>query len=165
MSTGIAAAGMIWRGADKPVPLPVQALDHATGYLIAAAAVRALILRLSDDDRADQAAKLQQGVPVTPVTGQTRRLHRHDGADAPFTDRREQPLEARAPDTASRSAQIIVDDFDVLPGEQSRSVGKAVLSTLALQIVSDLFGRRLPDVDDCARAGLRDWVWCWGRYR
>ena len=23
----------MWRGAGKPVPLPVQALDHATGYL------------------------------------------------------------------------------------------------------------------------------------
>jgi hypothetical protein len=48
MSTGIAAAGMIWRCADKPVPLPVQALDHATGYMIAAAAVRGLNLRLSE---------------------------------------------------------------------------------------------------------------------
>jgi crotonobetainyl-CoA:carnitine CoA-transferase CaiB-like acyl-CoA transferase len=43
MSAGIAAAGMAWRQADRPVPLPVQALDHATGYLIAAAVVRGLI--------------------------------------------------------------------------------------------------------------------------
>jgi crotonobetainyl-CoA:carnitine CoA-transferase CaiB-like acyl-CoA transferase len=48
MSTGIAAAGGAWRGADKPVPLPVQALDHATGYLMAGAAVRGLALRLSE---------------------------------------------------------------------------------------------------------------------
>ncbi|MGY2047911.1 CoA transferase [Methylobacterium sp. JK268] len=46
MSSGIAAAGMRWRGAEVPVPLPVQALDHATGYLMAAAAVRALARRL-----------------------------------------------------------------------------------------------------------------------
>jgi hypothetical protein len=32
MSTGIAAAGRKWRGADKPVQLLVHALDHATGY-------------------------------------------------------------------------------------------------------------------------------------
>lgn len=32
-------------GSDKPVPLPVQALDHATGYLMAAAALRALRAR------------------------------------------------------------------------------------------------------------------------
>jgi crotonobetainyl-CoA:carnitine CoA-transferase CaiB-like acyl-CoA transferase len=48
MSTGIAAAGMAWRNAEKPTPLPVQALDHATGYLMAAAAVRALTRRLND---------------------------------------------------------------------------------------------------------------------
>ena len=47
MSTGIAAAGRAWCGGDKPVPLPVQALDHATGYLMAAAAVHGLALRLS----------------------------------------------------------------------------------------------------------------------
>ncbi len=47
MSSGIAAAGAQWRGSDAPVPLPVQALDHATGYLMAAAAVRGLIARRS----------------------------------------------------------------------------------------------------------------------
>jgi crotonobetainyl-CoA:carnitine CoA-transferase CaiB-like acyl-CoA transferase len=50
MSTGIAAAGRAWRGTDKPVPLPVQALDHATGYLMAAAAIRGLALRLSEGE-------------------------------------------------------------------------------------------------------------------
>lgn len=44
-SSGIAAAGMDWRGSNAPVSLPVQALDHATGYLLAAAAIRALIAR------------------------------------------------------------------------------------------------------------------------
>ncbi|WP_299943425.1 CoA transferase [uncultured Ruegeria sp.] len=42
MSAGIAHAGMEWAGADKPTPLPVQALDHATGYLMAAAVLSAL---------------------------------------------------------------------------------------------------------------------------
>jgi hypothetical protein len=45
MSAGIADAGMRWRGAERPVPLPVQALDHATGYLLAAAVVRGLTHR------------------------------------------------------------------------------------------------------------------------
>ncbi|MCI1006695.1 CoA transferase [Herbaspirillum sp. C7C8] len=45
MSSGIAEAGMRAAASDKPVPLPVQALDHATGYLMAAAAVRGLTLR------------------------------------------------------------------------------------------------------------------------
>lgn len=42
MSMGIAEAGQRAAAADRPTPLPVQALDHATGYLMAAAALRAL---------------------------------------------------------------------------------------------------------------------------
>lgn len=42
MSAGIAAEGMRVAGRDRPTPLPAQALDHATGYLMAAAAVRGL---------------------------------------------------------------------------------------------------------------------------
>jgi crotonobetainyl-CoA:carnitine CoA-transferase CaiB-like acyl-CoA transferase len=45
MSAGIADAGMRLEGLEKPCPLPVQALDQATGYLMAAAAVRALLVR------------------------------------------------------------------------------------------------------------------------
>ena len=41
MSAGIAHAGMVHFDSDCPHPLPVQALDHATGYLCAAAAVDA----------------------------------------------------------------------------------------------------------------------------
>ena len=47
MSSGIADAGMAWKQADKPVPLPLQALDHATGYLMAASAIQALSERLN----------------------------------------------------------------------------------------------------------------------
>jgi hypothetical protein len=39
MSCGIAHAGMIQSGGERPFPLPVQALDHATGYLLAMAAI------------------------------------------------------------------------------------------------------------------------------
>ncbi|WP_413197333.1 CoA transferase [Pararobbsia alpina] len=47
MSTGIADAGMRATRVDKPVPLPLQAIDHATGYLMAAAAIRGLTERLT----------------------------------------------------------------------------------------------------------------------
>ncbi|MGR3760351.1 CoA transferase [Roseobacteraceae bacterium NS-SX3] len=42
MSAGIADAGRRWKQAARPVPLPVQALDHATGWLMAAAVLSAL---------------------------------------------------------------------------------------------------------------------------
>jgi CoA-transferase family III len=47
MSCGIAAAGAAAVGRDEPFPLPVQALDHATGYLLAAEVGRALTRRLT----------------------------------------------------------------------------------------------------------------------
>ncbi|TDR93033.1 CoA transferase [Enterovirga rhinocerotis] len=47
MSCGIADTGMRRAGADRPVPLPVQALDHATGYIMAAAAIRGVTRRLA----------------------------------------------------------------------------------------------------------------------
>lgn len=45
MSSGIADAGMRWKQTGRPHPLPVQALDHATGYLMAAAVLRGLKVR------------------------------------------------------------------------------------------------------------------------
>jgi crotonobetainyl-CoA:carnitine CoA-transferase CaiB-like acyl-CoA transferase len=45
MSTGIADQGREVAGQDEPLPLPCQALDHATGYLLAAGIVRALSRR------------------------------------------------------------------------------------------------------------------------
>jgi hypothetical protein len=64
MSTGIAAAGGAWRGADKPVPLPVQALDHATGYFMAAAAVRGLALRLGKGEATSARLSLARTVAL-----------------------------------------------------------------------------------------------------
>lgn len=46
MSCGIAADGAMAANRDEPTPLPVQALDHATGWLLAAAIARALTRRL-----------------------------------------------------------------------------------------------------------------------
>lgn len=48
MSSGIAAEGMERTGSEKPVPLPAQALDQGAGYLLAAAALRGLVLRQKD---------------------------------------------------------------------------------------------------------------------
>ncbi|MGE0228322.1 MAG: CoA transferase [Dehalococcoidia bacterium] len=45
MSAGIAHTGMAWAGSPRPHPLPVQALDHATGYLMAFATLRGLAER------------------------------------------------------------------------------------------------------------------------
>ncbi|MCU1416359.1 MAG: caiB [Schumannella sp.] len=46
MSSGIAGWGLLRGTADRPTPLPVQALDHATGYLMAAAVLAGLSRRV-----------------------------------------------------------------------------------------------------------------------
>lgn len=48
MSCGIAAAGASAYAREEPTPLPAQALDHATGWLMAAAIARALTRQLAD---------------------------------------------------------------------------------------------------------------------
>lgn len=48
MACGIAARGQQWQQANRPVPLPVQALDHATGYLMAASVLQGLRIRRDD---------------------------------------------------------------------------------------------------------------------
>jgi crotonobetainyl-CoA:carnitine CoA-transferase CaiB-like acyl-CoA transferase len=72
MSCGIAHAGMVHFGQDKPHPLPVQALDHATGYLCAAAAINAWRDRLGGTVRnarlslARTAVELMRSGPSDP---------------------------------------------------------------------------------------------------
>jgi crotonobetainyl-CoA:carnitine CoA-transferase CaiB-like acyl-CoA transferase len=48
MSAGIAARGLQAGGSERPLPLPAQALDHGTGYLLAAAVCRALARLFSE---------------------------------------------------------------------------------------------------------------------
>lgn len=51
MSSGIADYGMVQSESGHPRPLPVQALDHATGYLLAAAVISALLQRRKGEVR------------------------------------------------------------------------------------------------------------------
>jgi CoA-transferase family III len=47
MSCGIADHGRIWANSERPTPLPLQALDQATGYLMAAAVLKGLTVGLT----------------------------------------------------------------------------------------------------------------------
>jgi hypothetical protein len=75
MSVGIADAGMRTLERNRPTPLPVQALDHATGYLMAAAAIRGLKERLETgrgfEGRTSLArvAELLLSAPVAAIAG------------------------------------------------------------------------------------------------
>jgi hypothetical protein len=88
MSVGIADAGMRTLGRDRPTPLPVQALDHATGYLMAAAAVRGLSERLRTgrgfEGRTSLArvAELLLSAPVAEIAGNLGAADEADWSDA-----------------------------------------------------------------------------------
>ncbi len=94
MSAGIADAGMRAAGAERPVPLPGQGIDYATGYLMAAAAVRALALRQTQ----------HVGSTVRASLARTARLlvtHRTpDPAPSPLDAETPHDLSARIEDTS-----------------------------------------------------------------
>jgi hypothetical protein len=74
MSSGIADAGMKALRRDRPTPLPVQALDQAAGYLMAAAVARGLRERLATGRGFEaktslaRVAGLLASVPASPTT-------------------------------------------------------------------------------------------------
>src|SRR5262249_8881650 len=102
---------------------------------------------LVDDEGPDQSTELDQRVPVTAVTRQSRRLNCEHGAHAGFADRSQQALEARPSGAATRAAKIIVGDLDCGPAELTGAIGETILPAPALMIVRQLIGRRLSDVD------------------
>lgn len=87
MSCGIAQAGMARGGADRPVPLPVQALDHGAGYLLAAAVVRGLTRRHTQAEGSRWRSSLARVggfltcYPQGPETGEIGKPERADYAD------------------------------------------------------------------------------------
>lgn len=90
MSSGIAHAGMAWKGVDVPAPLPVQALDHATGYLMAAAAVRGLTRRISCQESVTAKLSLARTAKFLIDSGQSRETDRHaEPRPNDFADRNE----------------------------------------------------------------------------
>jgi hypothetical protein len=87
MSAGIADAGMKTLGRDRPTPLPVQALDQAAGYLLAATAVRGLQERLQSGQGFEgrtslaRVAELLLSAPVRVVEGDLRSTDEADWSD------------------------------------------------------------------------------------
>ncbi|WP_299617908.1 CoA transferase [uncultured Tateyamaria sp.] len=69
MSCGIAAEGMRRTKAAHPVPLPVQALDHATGYLMAAAVLRAIRVRNTSGQIRSARLSLARTAALLTATG------------------------------------------------------------------------------------------------
>ncbi len=88
MSSGIAERGMHWASSSEPTPLPVQALDHSAGYLLAAAAIRGITMRRSDGLGRSVRTSLARVAEVLASGGEL-------ALDGPILDRAEptEPLE------------------------------------------------------------------------
>jgi len=80
MSSGIAAEGQRVAGTPGPKPLPCQALDHATGYFIAAAVCRALT------DRVTRGAVSQARLALASTAALLTSMPTPDGLALPFPD-------------------------------------------------------------------------------
>ncbi|SHH17378.1 CoA transferase [Pollutimonas bauzanensis] len=92
MSNGIACAGMAHFGRDRPTPLPVQALDQATGYLMAAAVLHGLTQRLQTGQGSFSRLSLartgellaSQGADEPGAAQEARKPARASGGHTPF---------------------------------------------------------------------------------
>jgi hypothetical protein len=112
MSAGIADCGMKRAAANKPIPLPVQALDHATGYLMAATAIRGVTAGLTRG----------QGSTARLSLARTAKLVTDHPVDA-----EEAPLAAEA--DSDRSPQIELTDW----GRAQRLVPPVQISDVPMQ--------------------------------
>ena len=102
-----------------------------------------------DDTCLDEAAELQQVVPVPPVARQSGRVEAEHCADLASAERRHQPLEARPRDhAAGREAQVIVDHLDGSKAAVPGQLHQLVLAAPAFRVGLDLRLGRLTDVDD-----------------
>ncbi len=80
MSTGIAAEGQRVAGSPTPRPLPAQALDHGSGYLLAAGVCHAL----GERARRNRVVHVRAALAVT--AGWLTRLPTPDGLATPMPD-------------------------------------------------------------------------------
>lgn len=120
MSCGIAHTGMGHFGRDRPFPLPVQALDHATGYLTAATALDAWRQRLDGTVRNARLSLARTAVELMR-TGPSR-----DRGELPALD-----AHAREPENTAWGPglrlppAVVVDDVPAWTTVEARGYGSA----------------------------------------
>ena len=96
----------------------------------------------------DEAAEFQQVMPVATVAGETGRIEAEHRADLAGTERRHQPLEARARHHPARGpAEVVVDHLDGAEPLASGDLDQFILASPALEIGLHLGLAGLPDVD------------------
>src|SRR3984893_15354771 len=104
---------------------------------------------LIDQHGIDDAAHLDQLLPVTAVAGETRDSPRRDRTDLAQADLGHHSIKAGARDAARRRAlEIVVDRIDARPAQRRQTIAHRILQGAALAIVKHLMGGGLPDIQD-----------------
>src|SRR5271166_771753 len=148
-----AAAGLLVAGRQRALPQEIEFVLVEAPLEAEQEPVVALTGRvhcfLIDQHGIDDAAHLDELLPVPTVAGEARHLSRRHRADLAETDLGDHALEPDAGDAARRrAAEIIVDGIDLRPAERCQAIPHSILQRAALAIVHDLVGRGLPDVED-----------------
>ncbi len=88
-----------------------------------------------DDASIDETAQFEQMMPVPAVTGETGGVEAKYGTDLAGTEPGDELVEARARHgSAGRTAQIVVDDLDILKSPAARFIDEVVLATLTFEM-------------------------------
>jgi hypothetical protein len=100
---------------------------------------------------AQAGAQSQEAVPGGAAAGQAAHLQAEDQADVVEGDLGQQALEAQATlDGLAAAPQVVVDNQDAVarPAQGTGAVGQGVLAGGRFDVLEDLLGSRLSDVDD-----------------
>src|ERR1700688_3600804 len=104
---------------------------------------------LIDQHGIDDAAHLDQLLPVTAVAGETRDFPRRDRTDLAQADLGHHSIKAGARDAACcRAPEIVIDRFDARPAQRRQTIAHRILQGAALAIVENLMGGGLAYIQD-----------------
>ncbi len=102
-----------------------------------------------DDPSLDQAAQLQQVMPVAAIARQPRGVKAQHGADLAGAQPGDEPIKPRPGHHATGGpTEVIVDNFDVHKPAAACFLDQVVLTALALEVVLNLRLGGLPYVND-----------------
>jgi hypothetical protein len=87
-------------------------------------------------------------MPISTIACQPRGFDRHHRTDTALADPGKKPLEAGSRNTGTRTAEIIVDDFNISPAELAGTLNKRILASFAFKVVCNLICSRLPDINN-----------------
>lgn len=91
-----------------------------------------------NDEGPNQTAKLQKRMPISTIACQTRCFDRYHRTDTALADPGKKLLEAGSRNTGTRTAEIIVDNFNISPAELTGALNKRILAPFAFKVVCNL---------------------------